>query len=72
MNVIYKSKSDLRSETADSVEQFLARGGVVEIVKSRKAPKMIMRGKSSRSFTTGTSGFATGFPQLSQSYLLSD
>jgi len=65
MNVIYKSKSDLRSETADSVEQFLARGGVVEIVKSRKAPKMIMRGKSSRSFTTGTSGFATGFPRKS-------
>lgn len=65
MELVYTSKSALRSETADSVEQFLARGGVIEIVKARKAPKMKMRGKSSRGFNAGTSGFATGFPRKS-------
>lgn len=65
MNVIYKSKSQVRTETADAIEQFLARGGQIEVVKARKAPKPKMSGKTSRGFQTGTSGFATGFPKRS-------
>lgn len=62
---IYKSKSQLRQETADSIQQFLARGGQIEVVKSRKAPKPKMSGKTTRSGSTGTSGFATGYPSKS-------
>lgn len=65
MNVIYKSKSQVRTETADALEQFLARGGQIEVVKARKAPKAKMSAKSSRGFQSGTSGFATGFPKRS-------
>jgi hypothetical protein len=65
MNVVYKSKSQLREETSDALQQFLARGGQIEIVKSRKAPKMKMRGKTTRTASTGTSGFAVGFPTKS-------
>ena len=62
---IYKTKSQLRAETSDSVQQFLARGGQIEIVKSRKAPKSVMSGKTTKSSSTGTSGFAVGFPSKS-------
>lgn len=65
MNVIYKSKSQVRTETADALEQFLARGGQIEVVKARKAPKAKMSAKPSRGFQSGTSGFATGFPKRS-------
>ena len=63
MNVVYKSKSQVRTETADAIEQFLARGGVIEVVKSRKAPKQKMSGKTTRQPSKSTSGFATGFPR---------
>jgi hypothetical protein len=65
MNVIYKSKSSLRQETSTSVQEFLARGGQIEVVKSRKAPKPKMSGKTSKSGLTGTSGFAVGYPSKS-------
>ena len=65
MNVIYKSKSQVREETSEALQQFLARGGKIEIVKSRKAPTTKMRGKSSRGFQSGTAGFASGFPKRS-------
>jgi len=65
MNTIYKSKAEARVETSEAIQQFLARGGSIEIVKSRKAPKQTMKGKSSRGFTSGTSGFAAGFPKKS-------
>jgi len=61
MNTIYKSKSQIREETNKQVELFLKRGGQVEVVKTRKAPKQRMSGKTTRSSSTGTSGFATGY-----------
>ena len=61
MNTVYKSKSQVRAETADAVEAFLRAGGTIEVVKSKKAPKQKMRTKTSRGFQGGTSGFATGF-----------
>ena len=65
MNVVYKSKSQVREETKDAVAEFLARGGTIEIVKSRKAPKQKQRAKNSRGFNGGTSGFARGYPTRS-------
>jgi hypothetical protein len=65
MNTIYKSKSEMRAETEKQVKLFLKRGGSVEIVKARKAPKQTMRTKTSRGFIAGTSGFAVGFPSKS-------
>lgn len=63
MNEIYKSKSQVRAETSDALTQFLARGGVIEVVKAKKAPKQQMTCKTSRGFNGGSSGFATGFPK---------
>ena len=65
MNVVYKVKSVLRAETSDALQQFLASGGQVQMVKSRKAPKQSMRGKCTKSGSTGTSGFAVGYPSKS-------
>ena len=65
MNVIYKPKSQLRTETSEALQQFLACGGRIQMVKSRKAPKQLMRGKSTKSGSTGTSGFAVGYPTKS-------
>mgnify|MGYP007031640758 CR=1 FL=1 len=65
MNVVYKSKSELRTETSEALQQFLACGGQIQLVKSRKAPKQLMRGKSTKSGSTGTSGFAVGYPTKS-------
>lgn len=65
MNELYKSKSQLRTETADAVEQFLARGGQIQVVKARKAPKPKMRAKNDRGYNGGSSGFARGFPTRS-------
>ena len=65
MNVIYKSKSQVRNETADAVAKFLKQGGTIEVVKARKAPKQLMRGKTTRVASTGTSGFAVGYPRKS-------
>jgi hypothetical protein len=65
MSVVFKSKAELRAETEKQVALFLKKGGSVEIVKSRKAPKQTMRCKVSRGLVTGTSGFATGMPRKS-------
>lgn len=67
MNVLYKSKSksELRAESEKLLKKFLKAGGSIEIVKSRKAPKQKMTCKNSRGFTTGTSGFAVGYPSKS-------
>lgn len=59
---IYKSKSELRTETADALQMYLARGGQITVVKPRKAPKQKMSGKTTRSASTGSSGFAVGYP----------
>ncbi len=65
MNTFFKSKSELRAETEKQVKLFLKKGGSIEVVKARKAPKQRMSGKVTRSASTGTSGFATGFPRKS-------
>ena len=65
MSVVYKSKAQLAKETEKQIKKFLRNGGSIEIVKPRKTPKQKMRGKSSRSFSAGTSGFATGYPTKS-------
>lgn len=61
--MIFKSKSQIRQETADALEKFLKSGGIVEIVKPRKTPKSKMTTKSSKGFVVGTSGFANGYPR---------
>lgn len=64
-NVIVKSKSEIRAETEKQVALFLKRGGVIEVIKARKAPRTKMKAKSTRVASTGTSGFAVGFPRHS-------
>lgn len=60
MNQVYKSKSQLREETSEALQEFLARGGVVQVVKARKAPKQKMNGKTSRSVNPNNSlGYRT-------------
>jgi hypothetical protein len=63
--MFYKSKSELRAETEKQLKAFLRKGGSIEVVKARKAPKQRMSGKTTRNASTGTSGFATGFPRKS-------
>ena len=65
MNVIYRSKSDIRAENEVALKQFLRKGGSIEVVATKKAPKQKMSGKTSRGFVTGTSGFASGMPRKS-------
>lgn len=65
MNTFYKSKSQVRVETKDALEKFLRSGGVIEVVKAKKAPKQKMKAVGTRSASTGTGGFATGYPRKS-------
>jgi hypothetical protein len=55
MNEIFKSKSQLRTETNDALQAYLARGGTIEVVKARKAPKQKMNGKTTRSVSKNQS-----------------
>lgn len=64
-NVIVKSKSEIRAETEKQLKAFLKRGGVIEVIKPRKAPRTKMKAKTTRVASTGTSGFAVGFPRHS-------
>ena len=59
-----KTKSQLRAETEVALKQFLRSGGTIE-VSSRKAraPRIAMSGKTTRVSSTGTSGFAAGYPR---------
>jgi hypothetical protein len=61
--IVFKTKSQLRAETEKQIKLFLKKGGSIEVVKPRKAPKQIMRAKTSRGFVSGTGGFANGFPR---------
>jgi hypothetical protein len=63
--IMYKSKAEIRIETENAVKKFLKQGGSIEVVKSRKGPKMLMRAKVTKQASTGTSGFAVGFPRKS-------
>ena len=64
-NTIYRSKSQLRTETADAVEKFLKAGGTIQVVKAKKAPKPRMKAVGTRQASTGTSGFAAGYSRSS-------
>ena len=61
--ILTKSKSQLRAETATAVSRFLKTGGSIEVIKPRKAPATKMRGKTSKGFVQGSSGFAMGYPR---------
>ena len=68
MKEIYKSKSQVREETADAVEKFLRAGGSVQVIpakKRRKRTEQKMSGKSSKGFRAGSSGFSTGYSRSS-------
>jgi hypothetical protein len=65
MKEIYKSKSQVRQETADAVEQFLRSGGSVQVVPAKKAPKQKMRSKGTKNSSGSTSGFAMGYSRSS-------
>jgi hypothetical protein len=65
MTTIFKTKSQLRVEGEAALKKFIRSGGAIEIVKPRKAPKQYMRGKTTRVGSTGSSGFATGYPKRS-------
>jgi predicted urease superfamily metal-dependent hydrolase len=68
MKEVYKTKSQVREETADAVEQFLRAGGSIQIVpakKMRKRTTQKMSGKTTRQASTGTSGFARGYARSS-------
>jgi hypothetical protein len=38
-------------------------GVIVTVYKPRKAPRMLMNGKTTRGASTGTGGFSTSFPR---------
>jgi hypothetical protein len=63
--IVVKTKSQLRAETEKQLNSFLRKGGSIEVVKARKAPKQTMTCKNSRGFVVGTSGFANGMPKKS-------
>ena len=65
MSIFYKSKAELSIETEKQINAFLRKGGSIEVVKARKAPKQTMTCKNSRGFVVGTSGFANGMPKKS-------
>ena len=65
MKEIYKSKSQVRQETADAVEAFLRSGGSIQVVKAKKAPKQKMRSKGTKNSSGSTSGFAMGYSRSS-------
>lgn len=68
MNVVYKPKSEVRVETSEAIQQFLARGGQIQVIpakKQRLRTKQKMSSKSSRGFQGGTAGFAVGYPTRS-------
>ena len=68
MKEIYKSKSQVRDETAEAVEKFLRAGGSVQVIpakKRRKRTEQKMSGKSSKGFRAGSSGFSTGYSRSS-------
>jgi len=67
-NTLYKDKSQLRQETSEALQEFLARGGQIEVVKAKKMRRRTtqkMSAKTSRGFQTGTSGFASGYTRSS-------
>ena len=67
-NTSVKNKSQLRSESADALAKFLKAGGVIEVGRPARARKTKMSAKTSRGYTTGTGGFANGYPKGSSAF----
>ena len=67
MNQVYKTKADLRTETSEALEQFLARGGSIQVVPAKKMKRTTQKmcGKTTRQASTGSSGFAVGYSRSS-------
>jgi hypothetical protein len=61
VSTLVKTKSQLREEGEQALQLFLKRGGSIETVKAKKAPKQKMSSKSTRNSSGSTSGFAMGF-----------
>ena len=60
MNQVYKSKSTIRESSEAALAEFLARGGQIQVIKARKAPKPKMSGKSTRTVNKNQSlGYRT-------------
>jgi hypothetical protein len=67
-SVIYnrstKTKAELRTEGEIALQDFLRRGGVIQVdSRKSKTPKSKMTAKNSRGFMGGSSGFSNGFPR---------
>jgi hypothetical protein len=60
-----KTKAQMRAESEKALAKFLKTGGVIEYGRKTRTPKSKMSCKSSKSFNSGTSGFATGYPRKS-------
>jgi hypothetical protein len=52
--VLYKSKAEMRVEGEKALKKFLKSGGVVQVVKAKRAPKQKMRAKNSKGFLGST------------------
>lgn len=65
MKIVQTTKTDTRQETSDALAAFLAKGGVIEILPSRKIPKTKPSGKTTRAGSAGSCGFSAGFPSRS-------
>jgi hypothetical protein len=61
MSVIYKSKSELRAESAQAVEAFLRAGGAIEVIPARRRKvRHECKAKGARSFSNnGSLGYRT-------------
>jgi hypothetical protein len=68
MNEVYKSKSQVRVETSEALQEFLARGGQVQLIpakKTRKRTTQKMSAKVTRNSAGSSSGFAMGYSRSS-------
>ena len=59
------TKSEVRESSQSELDEFLANGGIIEIVKPKKEPKQKMKAKGTRNKPASTSGFAVGAPSIS-------
>lgn len=62
-NTSVKTKAEFRAESEKAMKSFLKKGGVIEVGRPARDRKITMAAKSSRSFVSGTAGFATGYPR---------
>lgn len=65
MSVIYKSRATIRVESDAALAVFFRTGGSVEIGRIRRAPVSVMRGKTTKTSSLGTSGCPVGYPNRS-------